>query len=191
MDNDNTGPLAADRQWRDWVRDHPIAAATIAGAIATQMATIIGYYLIGIGLPAVPWPLFNGILVAPAGEFGGVGSFFAGQSIHMVDGVVFAILFAVLVFGKLPFATTTNGNVQRGLVYGAILAIISAGFLVPYVYVPKQGFGLFSFDGPDGWKLPASILVFHLVWGGFLGMLYNPSRRASDSYNPSVRASES
>lgn len=39
--------------------------------------------------------------------------------------------------------------------------------------------------------IQASILVFHLVWGGFLGMLYNPWRRASDSYNPSVRASES
>ena len=47
--------------------------------------------------------------------------------------------------------------------------------LVPYAYVPKQGYGLFLFDGPDGWKLPFGILVWHLIYGVFLGLLWNPS----------------
>ena len=31
--------------------------------------------------------------------------------------------------------------------------------LVPYAYVPHQGYGFFSFYGPDGWKLPAAVLL--------------------------------
>ncbi len=30
-----------------------------------------------------------------------------------------------------------------------ILGLISMGFLVPYVYAPKQGFGFFSFYGTE------------------------------------------
>jgi hypothetical protein len=47
---------------------------------------------------------------------------------------------------------------------------------VPYAYVPNQGYGLFLFDGPDGWKLPFAILVWHLIYGLFLGLLYQPTR---------------
>jgi hypothetical protein len=55
-----------------------------------------------------------------------------------------------------------------------IMTIISAGLLVPYAYVAEQGYGFFLFDGPDGWKLPAGILVWHLIYGYFLGALYQP-----------------
>jgi hypothetical protein len=48
------------------------------------------------------------------------------------------------------------------------------GFLVPYVYAPKSGYGFFSFYTPDGWKLPFAILNWHLVYGFFVGTLYNP-----------------
>jgi len=52
------------------------------------------------------------------------------------------------------------------------MTIISIGLLVPYAYVPKQGYGFFSFYGPDGWKLPAGVLLWHLIYGFFLGALY-------------------
>ena len=32
-----------------------------------------------------------------------------------------------------------------GLIYTVIMSIISVGLLVPYAYVPKQGYGFFSF----------------------------------------------
>ncbi|HSB85705.1 MAG TPA: hypothetical protein VLD86_05320, partial [Ilumatobacteraceae bacterium] len=117
---------------------------------------------------------YNGVLFAPTSTYGDPASFFVGQSIHMVDGVIFAILFVVLVRARLPLANTTNGNVAKGIIYSVSMAIISAGFLVPYVYAPKSGYGLFSFYSPDGWKLPVSILIFHLVYGYFLGLLCNP-----------------
>ncbi len=54
------------------------------------------------------------------------------------------------------------------------------GFLVPYAYVPKSGYGFFSFYSPDGWKLPVSILLFHWVYGGLVGLLYNPAFRSDN-----------
>lgn len=166
--------IAPDVRWRQWVGEHPVLAPGLIGFIATQMATIIGYYLKGIGLPPVPWPLYNGALFAPAGHFGDPASFFAGQSIHMVDGVVLTILFAVMVRSRIPLPNTNMGSVGKGVIYGTVLAIISAGFLVPYVYAPKSGYGVFSFGTPDGWKLPVSILLFHWAYGYFVGALYNP-----------------
>ncbi len=179
MQTSNNEELTPDIQWREWVRGHPVGAAAIIGLVATQMATIVGYYLRAIGLPQVPWPLYNGALGAPVGEFGSPASFFVGQSIHMVDGVVLTVLFVLLAHAKLPGKNDTLGNLGKGLIYGTILALISMGFLVPYAYVPKSGYGFFSFYSPDGWKLPLSILLFHWVYGGLVGLLYNPaSRRA-------------
>ena len=163
--------LTADTRWREWVGEHPVLGPAVVGFIAVQLATIIGYYLKGIGLPPVPWPLYNGALFAPTGKFGDPASFFAGQSIHMVDGVVFAVLFSIMVRSRIPLPNTRLGTIGKGLIYSTVLAIISMGFLVPYVYVPKQGYGFFSFYSPDHWKLPVSILLFHLVYGYFIGAL--------------------
>jgi hypothetical protein len=176
----NRAELTTDKRWQQWIREHPVLGPALAGLIATQLATIVGYYLRGIGLPQVPWPLFNGALFAPAGEFGSPASFFVGQSIHMVDGVLFAILFVVLVRSRIPLPNTNMGNVGKGLVYSMVMALVSAGFLVPYCYAPKSGYGFFSFESPDTWKLPLSILIFHAVYGYFLGLLANPG--SGDDY---------
>jgi hypothetical protein len=170
------GPLAASDRWRTFVAMHPFAAASIAGLIATQMATLVGYYFIGVGLPQTPWPLFNGFLVAPSDAYGTVASYFAGQSIHMVDAVVFTILYAVLVYGRMPGPNSVGGDIAKGIVYGLILGLISMGFLVPYVYAPKQGFGFFSFYTANTWKLPLSIALWHLTYGFLVGTLYSPIR---------------
>jgi hypothetical protein len=158
--------------WYDWVDHHRVAAAALVGVIATQMGTYFGYVFPAIGLPTLPWPLYNGILAVPAEEFGTTGSFFAGNSLHFVNGIVFAILYAVLALPIMPFRNTHGGNVARGLLYSVVLTVISLGVLVPYAYVPKQGYGLFAFDGPDGWKLPAAVLLWHLIYGFFLGTLF-------------------
>ena len=171
------GPLAASDRWRAWVARNPFGAAAVAGLIATQMATLVGYYFNGIGLPQTPWPLYNGALVAPATEFGSVASYFAGQSIHMVDAVVFTILFAVLIHGRMRFLPNTpGGDIWKGIIYGEGAVGLSMGFLVPYVYAPKSGYGLFSFGTPDEWKLPLSIALWHLTYGFLVGVLYSPAR---------------
>ena len=158
--------------WYDWVDQHRVAASALVGVIATQLGTYFGYVFPAIGLPTLPWPLYNGILAVPAEEFGTTGSFFAGNSLHFVNGIVFAILYAVLALPIMPFRNTHGGNVARGLLYSVVLTVISLGVLVPYAYVPEQGYGLVAFSGPDGWKLPAAVLLWHLIYGFFLGTLF-------------------
>jgi hypothetical protein len=162
--------------WYDWVDGHRIAAAALVGVIATQLGTYFGYVFPAFGLPTLPWPLYNGLLAVPAEEFGTTGSFFAGNSLHYVNGIVFAILYAVLALPMMPFRNTHSGNVARGLLYSVVLTVISLGILVPYAYVPKQGYGFFAFSGPDGWKLPAAVLLWHLIYGFFLGTLFQLRR---------------
>jgi hypothetical protein len=167
----NSGGLGgATARWHRWVDAHPVGGIVLIGVIATQMATYCGYIFPAVGLPAIPWPLYNGLLNAGAEPWGSAGSFFVGQSMHFTNGIVFAILFAVLLHAKLP----VKSSLGKGLVYGVILTIISGGLLIPYAYAPRQGYGLFSFYGPDGWKLPFGVLVWHLIYGYFLGTLYQP-----------------
>lgn len=193
------GPGQPTARWRRFVNDRPIAALALVGVIATQLGTYFGYVFQAFGLPVLPWPLYNGILGTtfgelPIGEGGAIQelngatsspeaffefatsgeAFFVGNALHFVNGIVFAILWGVLFRDGVPWRNTFGGNIGKGMLYGVIMTIISAGLLVPYAYVENQGYGLFLFDGPDGWKLPFAILIWHLIYGYFLGVLWNP-----------------
>jgi hypothetical protein len=177
-------PGKPSKRWQEWVDSKPILSLLVVGVIATQLGTYFGYVFPAIGLPVLPWPLYNGILastiadgfnatVVDQGFAVSSNSFFMGHTLHFVNGVVFAMLWGVMF--REDIAKWVKNNIARGLVYGVIMTIISAGLLVPYAYVAEQGYGLFLFDGPDGWKLPFGILVWHLIYGAFLGLLWNPS----------------
>ncbi|MEQ1873553.1 MAG: hypothetical protein ABL953_07490 [Ilumatobacteraceae bacterium] len=191
MAYENQGHPSA--RWRAYVNQKPIGSLVLCGIIATQLGTYFGYVFPAFGLPVLPWPLYNGILGTTFGDgvnglvnmdgtfaaaFATSGeSFFVGNALHFVNGIVFAILYGILFREDVKFLPQSHGgNIGKGLLYGLIMTIISAGLLVPYAYVPNQGYGLFLFDGPDGWKLPFAILVWHLIYGLFLGMLYQPEK---------------
>ena len=163
----SSAPGQPSNGWRKWVNAHPIGSIILTGVIATQLGTYFGYVFPAVGLPTLPWPMYNGALAQGiAGP--SWGAYF--------NGVVFAILYGVIARHSLPFSKSTNGgNIAKGLTYGVIMTIISAGVLVPYAYVAHSGYGFFLFDGPDGWKLPFGILVWHLIYGYFLGALYQPA----------------
>ncbi|MFD8810320.1 hypothetical protein ACFV23_02175 [Streptomyces sp. NPDC059627] len=163
-------------QWFRWSARHPVASLLIVGAIATQMATTIGYFLPAVKLPSLAWPLYSGVLAAPQSGYGTAGSFMVGELTHLLNGIVFAFVFGILLYRKLPFGYGAAGNMLKALTYGAALTILSSGVLVPFVYQAGKGYGLFSFSGPDGWKLPLAILIWHLVYVVHIAALYNPSR---------------
>ena len=180
-----------DDRYQNWVYRNPVKGALLAGFVATQIGTIWGYYGPGIGLPSLPFPAYNGLLFSPASvvfnadgtsSFSNVGSWFLGQSIHMANGIVFALMFAFLAYNKLPTFFSRMRSVQKGLVFGTTQSIVSLGFLFPYVYAPKLGFGFFSFganklgNNADHWKLPVAVLLWHWVYGAILGMFYDPKR---------------
>ena len=177
-------PGQPSARWQDWVENKPILSLAIVGVVATQLGTYFGYVFPAFGLPVLPWPLYNGILGttiangvngATVDQAFGVSSnaFFVGHSLHFVNGIVFAILWGIMY--REDVARFFKSNILNGISYSIVMSIISIGVLVPYAYVPKQGYGLFLFDGPDGWKLPFGILVWHLIYGVFLGLLWNPT----------------
>jgi hypothetical protein len=190
-------------RWQNFVDTKSIAALAVTAVIATQLGTYFGYVFPAVGLPVLPWPLYNGILgttlnadgadalsrVTAGGAFDAVfatsgESFFTGHALHFVNGIVFGLLYGILFRELLPkWKLTNGGNIALGLTYSVIMSVISAGLLVPYAYVPNQGYGLFLFDGPDGWKLPFAILVWHVIYGFFLGALYQPTEiEAADEF---------
>lgn len=180
--------IDGEDRYQNWVYRHPVGGAAVAAFVATQVGTIWGYYAKGIGLPSLPFPNYNGALFAPASvakdfsNFGNTGSFFVGQSIHMINGIVFGMMFALVAYKTLPTFLPKMKSVPKGLVFGIVQTIISIGFLFPYVYAPKSGFGIFSFGAnalgtnPDHWKLPVAVLLWHLIYGALLGLLYNPKK---------------
>ena len=185
-DTERTTDTADEHRYRRWVYRHPVAGSALAGVIATQIGTIWGYYAIGIGLPSLPFPAYNGLLFSPTSvatdfsNFGAPASWWVGQSIHYVNGIVFGLLFGLVAYKYIPTFGTKLKSVQKGIYFSFVQSIISLGFLFPYVYAPRSGFGIFSFgdnafgNNPDHWKLPAAVVLWHLIYGGLLGLLYDP-----------------
>jgi hypothetical protein len=163
---------AVDR-YRNWVRDHPIRAALLAGVVATHMATIVGYFLPGIGLPQLDWNRVNGLIYTPKASTD--MQFLSGGVFHYVDGIVFTTLFVVAIHPFLKWPSTALGNTLKGLLFGTILATISVAFMTPRVYFPKGDVGFFSHN--LGWTFILAVYLWHWVYGLHLGLIYNPSTR--------------
>ena len=95
---------------------------------------------------------------------------------------MFGLWFGLVVYNQVPTFFSKAKSIQKGLLFAIVQTIISIGFLFPYVYAPKSGFGLFSFgdnafgNNPDHWKLPFAVLLWHLLWGAILGYLYDPKK---------------
>jgi len=166
--------VRADRVWFRWCAQHPVAAVLITGFVATQMATTVGFFLPAIGLPELAWPLSNGVIAAPNTPEGTAASYFAGQFMHYLDGLAFTVVYAFLLHPRLPFRDNDAGNFLKAQVFSTVLALISVGLLVPLIYEPGKGFGLFSFG--HGWQFPLAVWIWHLVFGAHLAALYNPGR---------------
>jgi len=156
-------------RWRAWVAVHPIGSSLLAGAVATQLATVFGIWFKGFGLPTLNWPTVNGQLIIPDAPAG--TQYFAGAISHFADGVVFALLFALLFHPLVPLRNTLLGNLIKALLYGTVLALISAAWWVPAVYVPHHA-GFLSTS--LGWKLTFGIFLWHWIYGYFLGTVYCP-----------------
>lgn len=173
------GPLPgagnANRSWRIWVTRHPIGASLLAGFVATHVATVIGYWMEGIGLPQLNWPVVNGNVVLPKAS--AVAKYVVGEVfIHGMDGVVFTLIYAVVLYPMLIrlMGSRINPltNMACALIFGLVLGTISNGFLNPYVYFAHQGAGIFTTG--FGWKVPFAVYLWHVAFGVNLGMMYNP-----------------
>lgn len=172
------------RMWREVVSRHPLGTTIFAGILATHIATITGYWYHGIGLPDLDWPRFNGYLLVRAGVLSAGGEVPAdvfavpdttrlllGWVAHTVTGVVFAAIFVMAIRPLLPWRNTALGNVTKAMVWGAVLATISALWWTPELF-PEFNAGFFTSN--LGWKTVFGIYLWHFVWAVNLGLIYNP-----------------
>ncbi len=104
----------------------------------------------------------------------------AGWISHSFTGVVFALVFVIAIHPNLPWRNSALGNLGKALVWGLVLATVSAVWWVPALF-PEFHLGFFSWDvtraiapAYAAWQGPAAILVWHLIWGLNLGLIYNP-----------------
>lgn len=162
-------------RYRAWVSEHPVAAALLGGLVATHVATIIGYWMPGIGLPQLDWNRVNGMIYTPNASPD--IQFLSGGIFHYLDGILFSVLYAVALFPLLRWRSTAGGNVLKGLLFGTVLATISCAFMTPFVYYPNADVGFFSVN--LGFPTIFAVYLWHWVFGAHLGTIYSPEERSA------------
>lgn len=149
---------------------HKISTALVAGLVSTHMASMFGYWDHGIGLTVLDWNWGNGTELLPEASHN--TQFLAGSIAHYLNGICFALVYAFVVHPLIPLRNTTPGNMIKALAFGTSLGVMSAGVMTPYVFFPELDPGFFSHN--LGFIAILSILVWHWVYGLFLGFIYNP-----------------
>lgn len=167
-------------KFRSQVSNSQLVTALVAGFVATHIATVSGYWFHGINLPDLGWPNFNGLLLLGT-EASPVSQFVSGAVFHMFTGICFALFYAFIVHPRLPMANTPRGNIIKALIFGAILATLSAIWWVPQLFnqVFQTDLGWFSQNvgellGTEAWKPIVGIYLWHVIYGLNLGLIYNP-----------------
>lgn len=179
--------------WRRYVSQHRLRVAIIGGLVATHVTTNTGMWYHGIGLPDLNFNILNGYLVFgnSANAFGTEGfqdpaalTFF-GMLVHYAMGVAFALTFAFGIYPLLPIGSSTTGNIVKAVIWGLILATLSAVWwinLFPNLAGPDTSAGIFFANmGDDWWKWLLAVYLWHAVYGFTLGSFFNPADEAGGS----------
>ena len=180
--------------------DSQLVAGIVAGFIATQMATIIGFWNEVINFPVMDWNRFNGTYevgfsnptavgfgVPPASD---IEVFVVGWVSHSMSGMILSLIFVFLMRQYIPLPYTLLGNLGAAMVWGSALAVISFSILTPLIdpYMADPGWFSLDLKLPDhndltadgvatlhpGWKTPVAIVLWHWVYGFHLGSFYQP-----------------
>ncbi len=102
-------------------------------------------------------------------------TYFLGMWAHYSQGIVFGLLFTMLVYPNLPGKMSTGHNLVKGLLWGWTLFVVSTSFVMPLLY--GTGFW-FSHWGNDFGLGQTNLIFYNFVWhsiyGFVLGIFYNP-----------------
>lgn len=158
-------------------------SAVIAGFIATHVATMAGLWFGGARLPTFNFNQLNGFLVLGF-TADPVQTFVVGGAIHYTSGIIWAVIFGLIVHPALgraikPLgALTPVNNYIKGILWGIALWIISSALWMPLLIDPLFGGGVvgpfLTKFGPNGLQALFSNLLWHSIYGANLGLLFNP-----------------
>ncbi len=177
--------------WKAYVTQHRLIVAIVGGLVATHVTTNLGMWYHGLGLPDLNFNILNGYLVFgnSANAFGTDGiqdpvtlTLF-GAGAHYAQGVAFALIYAFGIHPLLPIANSIAGNFAKAIIWGLILATLSAVWwinLFPNLAGPGVNAGFFfSNFGPDQVKWIVALYLWHIVYGFNLGAFYQPNDPAT------------
>lgn len=174
--------------------------AAMAGFIATMIATVSGLWFPGVKLPQFDFNTLNGRLAL--GDIGfpsGPNTFLYGAFIHMIDGVIWGVIFGLVISPVLGVLIkplrpmTPTVNLVKGIIWGGALWIISSALWMPLLIGTLLGPTLISFGlpcgvgpfltcfGPYGVQALFTNLFWHMIWGVNLGLLFSPTLAAPSS----------
>ncbi|NEA31327.1 hypothetical protein [Streptomyces sp. SID13031] len=158
--------------WRRWATRHRVAAAMLGGLAGVHIASLLGFWFGGFGLTRLDYNTANGMVYLPDGTH--LQQFLVGGLSHYVDGVLFAVIFAIAIAPRLPLPATAMGNVGKALLFGTVLGVLALLVTAPFVFGPARGVhdALIAFH--SGWEYVLSVLIFHWLYGLHLGLIYNP-----------------
>jgi len=135
------------------VSDVHLVRIVVAGIVGAAAMVIATYLFHALGLPMVD---FGRLLATKILRYHSHGTRL-GLVLHLVNGVVLAIIYALLV------DVVPGPDWVRGLGYGAALWLV-----MMVVALPMFGDGFFGSRGPRGTVL--SSFAVHLVYGLILGL---------------------
>ena len=140
-----------------------------SGATAGVVAGIAMGALLSVGTELMPL----------IGALYGMESFWWGWAAHLLNSAIFGTVFALVVSRRLirPDPPQLGTYLAYGLVYGALLEIVTGGVLFPLwlraAARPELALPFFPIPGTVGRFVPAIVLgVAHLVYGVTLGGTY-------------------
>ena len=90
---------------------------------------------------------------------------------HYLTGICFSLTYCFLIFPRFRGKNTVGGNVTKGVIFGLVLATISALWWVPQLF-PDFHPGFFSHN--LGWNTVIGIYLWHIIYGLNLGAFYSP-----------------
>ncbi len=132
----------------------------LAGVVGTAGITMLMLGAPLMGMPRMP-------IGEMLGTFLHIGST-AGWAMHVVIGLVLALIYAAWFAARLP-----GGPALRGAIYG-----FGVFLLAQLVVTPMMGGGVFS---GGNMAMIAGSLMGHLVYGALVGAVYGGGAKAGES----------
>jgi hypothetical protein len=168
--------------------DNRLVAALVAAFAATWFATMFGEWFYAVGWVPFTFNTLNAETWATnfklvGGTFYGLAplssdfTYFLGMWSHYSQGILFGLIFTMLVYPNLPGPMSVGNNLIKGVLWGWTLWIVSSSFVMPLLYGTGFWFsywGTFGLPGGSQSQLIFYNFVWHTIYGFTLGMFFSP-----------------